>query len=121
MLQMYVKVRNGIPVAFRYGEPWVAMQLHIDGGFPTEEEARKAWECENGKKVEKVKNRDLDGCYFRVERDGKWKNICFSDLTEEERENVLKGFDEGALKSLCCHLADRLAEIGDQYDIVCED
>lgn len=26
--------------------------------------------------------RNLDGVYFRVERDGKWQNICFSDLTK---------------------------------------
>lgn len=25
--------------------------------------------------------RDMDGVYFRVERDGKWCNICFSDRT----------------------------------------
>lgn len=22
-------------------------------------------------------NRELDGCYFRIQRDGKWQNICF--------------------------------------------
>ena len=39
-------------------------------------------------------NRNLDGVYFRVERDGKWQNICFSDLTTSEREEVLAGKDE---------------------------
>ena len=29
--------------------------------------------------------RNLDGCYFRVERDGKWTNLCFSDMTDTER------------------------------------
>lgn len=32
-------------------------------------------------------NRELDGCYFRIQRDGKWQNICFSDLTEIERDD----------------------------------
>ena len=29
-------------------------------------------------------DRNLDGVYFRVQRDGKWGNTCFSDLTQEE-------------------------------------
>ena len=35
-------------------------------------------------------NRELDGCYFRIQRDGKWQSICFSDLTEIERDSVMK-------------------------------
>lgn len=35
-------------------------------------------------------NRNLDGCYFRVKRDGKYEAVCFSDLTAEEREEVCK-------------------------------
>lgn len=34
-------------------------------------------------------NRRLDGVYFRVKRDGKWQNICFSDLTDEEMDSVM--------------------------------
>ena len=33
--------------------------------------------------------RDLDGVYFRVERDGRWLSLSFTDLTEEERERVM--------------------------------
>lgn len=62
-------------------------------------------------------DRNLDGCYFRVERDGKWCNVCFSDLTDEEREKVLAGRNEEWLKSLCCHLADSLRKIGDTFEI----
>ena len=47
MPQMYIKLRNDIPVAYRYGDEWVAAQLWIDGGYPTEEEAIAAWEKEN--------------------------------------------------------------------------
>lgn len=43
-------------------------------------------------------SRNLDGCYFRIERDGKWQNICFSDLTQTERERVMDGKDAEWLK-----------------------
>lgn len=63
-------------------------------------------------------NRELDGCYFRIQRNGKCQNICFSDLTEIERDSVMKDRDERWLKSLCGHLADCLREIGDEFDII---
>lgn len=69
-------------------------------------------------------NRNLDGCYFRVKRDGKYEPICFSDLTEEEREEIATmngGRSAEWWKNLCYHLADRLKNLGDQLDIVCAD
>ena len=63
-------------------------------------------------------NRELDGVYFRVQRDGKWQAPCFSDLTEEERERVCEGRSAEWLKSLAYHLADCIKEIGEQCDIV---
>lgn len=30
-------------------------------------------------------DRNLDGIYFRVNRDGRWKNSCFSDMTYPEK------------------------------------
>lgn len=36
-------------------------------------------------------NRDPDGIYTRVQRDGKWQNVCLSDLTAEELEQALDG------------------------------
>ena len=35
-------------------------------------------------------NHNLDGVYFRVKRDDKWQNICFTDLTDEETNTILK-------------------------------
>ena len=35
-------------------------------------------------------NRNLDGVYFRVKRYDKWQNICFTDLTDEETNTILK-------------------------------
>lgn len=51
--QMYVEYRAGEPVGYMYGPEWKAMELHMEGGYPTPEEAKLAWlrEWENrGKK-----------------------------------------------------------------------
>ena len=64
------------------------------------------------------KKRNLDGVYFRVERNGKWENICFSDLTKEERNNVMLGKSEVWLRSLCDILADTIKDIGNMFDLV---
>ena len=62
-------------------------------------------------------NRRLDGVYFRVCRDGKWQSLCFSDLTEEEMNDVLKDRNSEWLKSLCIILGKRIRKIGDELDI----
>ena len=64
-------------------------------------------------------DRELDGVYFRIKRNDKWDNICFSDLTEEEMNKVLEGKDTEWLKSLCIILGKTLREIGDYFDIGC--
>ncbi len=43
-LEMYTMYIDGKPVAYRYGEPWVAMMLAMEGGYDTPEEAKEAWE-----------------------------------------------------------------------------
>lgn len=58
-------------------------------------------------------NRELDGCYFRIVRDGVGQSVCFSDLTKEERNALLADKDTQFLKNLCCYLADRIQELGD--------
>lgn len=67
-----------------------------------------------------MQKRNLDGVYFRVERDGKWENVCFSDMTKEERNKVMENRDSEWLKSMCQILADTIADIGEQFDLVCE-
>lgn len=64
-----------------------------------------------------TEKRNLDGAYFRVERDGKWQSICFSDLTDEEMDEVLE--TEKLLKSLCKHLGKVVRRLGDKFDIRC--
>lgn len=46
MPQLYTEYRNGEPCAYRYGDEWVAMQLMMEGGYPTPEDAIAAWEKE---------------------------------------------------------------------------
>lgn len=33
--------------------------------------------------------RNLDGVYFRVKRGERYENVCFSDMTTEERDALL--------------------------------
>ena len=63
-------------------------------------------------------NRNLCGVYIRTERDGKWQNICFSDMTAEEMDKFLATKDKKWVDSLAKILAERLHEIGEQFDIV---
>ena len=58
-------------------------------------------------------NRELDGCYFRIVRDGVGQSMCFRNLTKEERDALLADKDVQFLKNLCCYLADRIQELGD--------
>lgn len=63
-------------------------------------------------------NRDIDGVYFRIERDGEFQNLCFSDLTTEERRKVMEGRSNEWLKSLCEYLGSLIREIGDKFGLV---
>lgn len=60
-------------------------------------------------------NRELDGCYFRIVREGVGQSVCFSDLTKEERNVLLADKDAQFLKNLCCYLAERIQELGGYY------
>lgn len=54
----------------------------------------------------------MDGVYFRICRDGEWQNICFSDMTKEERDQMMTNRSEEWLKSLCQILGDTLYRHG---------
>ena len=64
--------------------------------------------------------RDLDGVYFRIERDGKFQSICFSDLTNEEMHKVLENKSNEWLRSMCIYLGEALKDIGETFNIVRE-
>lgn len=64
--------------------------------------------------------RNLDGAYFRVKRDGKWQNICLSDMTEEELDATFLEKDPQFVYSCLKHLVRTIQKIGDEFDIVAE-
>lgn len=69
-------------------------------------------------------DRELDGVYFRIKRNGKWENVCFSDMTEDQMNEVMNGRDVDWLKSMCIILGQCIKTIGNQFDIYsgnCED
>ena len=74
------------------------------------------------------RQRNLDGVYFRVKRDGKWQNICYSDLTEDERDEIARKRAEHATpeqqaqwwRSMADTLADALYDMGEQFGIAGE-
>lgn len=44
MAELYVKYDDDTPVAYAYGDPWVAQALFMDDiGYPTPEDAKAAW------------------------------------------------------------------------------
>lgn len=65
-------------------------------------------------------DRNLDGIYFRVKREEKWQNVCFSDLSDTEMEDVLKDRTEEWLKNMCKILGRTIKYIGDELDITME-
>lgn len=65
-------------------------------------------------------DRNLDGYYFRVKRNDKWGNVCWSDMTDEERDEMMQGRSEEWLKSLCKGLGQVIRKIGDDLDLITE-
>lgn len=62
--------------------------------------------------------RDLDGVYFRVKRENKFVNLCFSDLTKEEMHEVLKEKSKEWCENLSVILAESLYELGEHFDVI---
>lgn len=65
-----------------------------------------------------MRQRKLSGIYFRVQRDGKFDSIDFTDLTDEEREVIVNEMSPTAMRGMIRRLADVVHKIGDQLDIV---
>lgn len=72
--------------------------------------------------------RNLDGIYFRVKRDGRWQNVCYSDMEHAERDEVARKRAETSTpeeqaawwRSMADLLADQLYDMGEQLGVVCE-
>lgn len=67
-----------------------------------------------------MKKRELCGIYFRVERNGKYENICFTDMTEKEQLATLNGLSFEASKKMCMWLARIVRNLGDMFDVGAE-
>lgn len=63
-------------------------------------------------------NRELCGMYFRIKRNNKWQNICFSDMTESEMHEILKDKGDVFLRSMCIQLSNSIKDLGNTFDIV---
>ena len=57
---------------------------------------------------------EMDDVYFRVKRNGTWDSICFSDLTDEEMEDVFKDKNVDWYQQLCKILAGRLRSVAEE-------
>lgn len=72
--------------------------------------------------------RNLDGIYFRVQRDGKWQNVCYSDMEQAERDEMAAKRAETSTpeqqimwwRSMADLLADQLYDMGEQLGVICE-
>ena len=64
--------------------------------------------------------RNLSGIYFRIrnKETGKFDNIVFEDLSEEEQNRFMEERDKEWLKSLAKQLANTINKISEQFDIV---
>ena len=63
-------------------------------------------------------NRNLDGIYLRIKRDGKYQAVCLSDMTADELEETLDPERGDWLKGAVIHLAGQLRAVGDKFNIV---
>ena len=63
------------------------------------------------------KHRHLDGVYFHVCRNGNYEDICFTDLTKKEQENVMLGKSRQWLYRMTLILANALRCAGDKLDL----
>jgi len=55
---------------------------------------------------------NMDHCYYKIRRRGTEQRVCFSDLTYQEREQVLANHDKESLIRLACHLGECLHNAG---------
>lgn len=61
--------------------------------------------------------RDMDGVYFRVKRNGEYHAICWSDLTDEEREQMSGGRPLEWWREMALIMTRQLRYVGDELDL----
>lgn len=73
--------------------------------------------CRNEKEAIPTQ-RNLDGIYYRVKRGTRMTDVCFTDLTASEQENVLQEYGIIELKRIVLVLARTLRQVGDDLNII---
>lgn len=61
--------------------------------------------------------RNLDGMFFRIDRGNGFENICWTDLTPEERDQVSAGWSVDNWKQCATFLTEVITSIGTQLDL----
>ena len=61
--------------------------------------------------------RKLDGICVRVKHGITYKTLCLSDMTEAEMHEALADKDVDWMEEAIIHLAKKLREVGDLFDI----
>lgn len=66
--------------------------------------------------------RGLSGIYFRFknQESGKYENRVFEDLPKDEQWEIIRQSNNEWLQQMVIVLAERLYEIGEQFDITIE-
>lgn len=73
-----------------------------------------------GRKKMTQGKRNLDGIFMRVERNGKYENVCLSDMTEIEITEAVSGMSNEWLRGAVVHLAMVIQYIGEECNLVME-
>lgn len=59
MAELYVKYNGDVPIAYAYGDPWVAQALLMDDiGYASPEEAQAAWIAGHPDRVMKERSKN---------------------------------------------------------------
>ena len=65
--------------------------------------------------------RNLDGVFYRQKRGKKFCSICFTDLTQEEQQEILKEYSPAQLCRMAYLMADVIKKIDEQIDCTDEE
>ncbi len=63
--------------------------------------------------------RNLSGVFYRMERNNKFENIDFADMTQSEMDTVLEKYDRETLIRMCKILGKCIQDIGNYFNIEC--
>lgn len=62
-------------------------------------------------------NYNLDGIYLRIKRGEKYEDVCLSDTTQLEREEILHDRPQDWYITAINHLCETLQKLGEQFNL----